>query len=407
MTAPTTDKYSAGEQGLGYIYQARLALLYMLQLPEGTAVLLEKDDDLDFVDSGGDKSLASLKHKAIGDRLTDLSTDFWKSVNIWLARYKRDGRAASNFRFFLFTTGTVSADSFLARLLPDQPAASGSVPTLTELADEALAKSASKLIGPIATAFNELSDPEKMDFLERILIIDNSPRIGDIPAIIRDKHMRSIRREHREFVFERLEGWWADAVIKQLTGASTEGMFGYEISDKLSNFAEEYKADNLPITFRGKVPDNEIDTEADPRLFVAQLRELGISSSRIRSAIVDYYRAFHQRAAWARENLLVSGEVEEYEDRLAEEWSRYKDVIFEKLTEDSAEDALREAGATLYNWAEFDTGKIESLRIRARVTEPYVLRGSFHILADAKPEPRVHWHPRFLDRLGNVLGVSS
>jgi hypothetical protein len=195
-------------------------------------------------------------------------------------------------------------------------------------------------------------------------------------------------------------------VIKQLSGARTEGIFGYEVSDKLSNFAEEYKADNLPITFRGKVPTDEIDTENDPRLFVAQLRETGISANRIRSAILDYYRSFEQRSAWARENLLVSGEVEEYEDRLVDEWSRYKDVVFEKLKDDSAEDALRDAGATLYNWAEFETGKIESLRIRARVTEPYVLRGSFHILADATPEPRVYWHPRFLDRPGKVLGVA-
>lgn len=407
MTDPTTDKYSAGEQGLGYTYQARLALLHLLQLPEDTAVFLEKDDDLDFINSESGKSLASLKHKAIGDRLTDLSTDFWKSVNIWLARYKRDGRAASNLRFFLFTTAAVSTESFLARLLPDQPVASSDVATLTELANAALAKSTSKLIAPIATAFNELSDPEKQEFLERILIFDSRPRIDDIPSIIRDKHMRSIRREHREPVFERLEGWWTDTVIKQLTGARAEGIFGYEISDKLSNFAEEYKTDNLPITFRGKQPSGEIDTEADPRLFVAQLREIGISSSRIRSAILDYYRAFEQRSAWARENLLVSGEVEEYEDRLADEWSRYKDVVFEKLTDDSAEDALREAGATLYNWAEFETAKIESLRIRARVTEPYVLRGSFHILADATPEPRVYWHPKFFDRLSKLLGVAS
>lgn len=407
MTGKTTDHFSAGEQGLGYMYQARLALLQLLQLPEDTSIFLEKDDDLDFIDGDGGKSLASLKHKAIGDRLSDLSTDFWKSANIWLARYKRDGCTASNLRFFLFTTGTVSTGSFLARLLPDQPVASGDGITLTELADAALAESTSKLIAPIAAAFNELSDPEKQDFLERILILDGSPRIGDIPALIREKHMRSIRREHRQFVFERLEGWWTDAVIKQLTGAKSEGIFGYEVSDKLSNFAEEYKADNLPITFRGKMPTVEIDTEADPRLFVAQLREIGISSNRIRSAILDYYRAFEQRSAWARENLLVLGEVEEYEDRLADEWGRYKDVAFEKLKDDSAEDALREAGTTLYNWAEFETGKIESLRIRARVTEPYVLRGSFHILADATPEPKVYWHPRFLNRLGHVLGEAS
>lgn len=407
MTDAHTDKFSAGEQGLGYIYQARLALLHLLQLPEDTAVCLEKDDDLDFVASDGGKSLASLKHKAVGDKLTDLSTDFWKSVNIWLLRYKRDGRAASNLRFFLFTTGTVSAHSFLARLLPDQPVASGDTATLAELANAALTKSTSKLITPIALAFNELSASEKQDFLERILILDGSPRIVDIPTIIRDKHMRSIRREHREFVFQRLEGWWSDAVIKHLAGARQEGIFGYEVSDRLSNFGEEYKTDNLPITFRSKVPAEEMDADADPRLFVAQLREIGISSNRIRSAILDYYRAFEQRSAWARENLLVSGEVEEYEDRLAEEWNRYKDVTFEKLSEGSAEEALCEAGATLYNWAEFETGKIESLRIRARVTEPYVLRGSLHILADARPEPRVYWHPKFIERLRVVLGVAS
>lgn len=406
MTTLTTDKYSAGEQGLGYIYQVRLALLHLLRLPEDTAVFLETDDDLDFIDSDGGKSLASIKHKAVGDRLTDLSTDFWKSVNIWLARYKRDGRSGSNLRFFLLTTGTVPTSSFLARLLADQCVASGDAATLLELANAALADSTSRLIAPIATAFNELSDPEKQDFLERILILDGSPRISDIPLIIRDNHMRSVRREHREFVFERLEGWWTDTMIKQLTGARTDGIFGYEVSDRLSDFAEEYKSDNLPITFRGKQPIEEIDTEADPRLFVVQLREIGISSNRIRSAILDYYRAFEQRSAWARENLLVSGEVEEYEDRLADEWNRYMDVAFEKLTNDSAEDALREAGTTLDNWAQFETGKIESLRIRARVTEPYVLRGSFHILADAMPEPRVYWHPRFLDRLVQVLGVA-
>jgi hypothetical protein len=405
MTNPNTDKYSAAQQGLGYIYQARLALLHLLQLPEDTAVFLEKDDDLDFVDGTG-KSLASLKHKAIGDRLTDLSTDFWKSVNIWLARYKRDGRAASNLRFFLLTTGTVSADSFLARLLPQQSGVTDDAVTLATLADAALAKSTSQLISVIATEFNELSDTEKQDFLERILILDGSPRIDDIPAVIKDKYMRSVRREHREFVFEHLEGWWTDAVIKQLTGVKTEGIFGYEVSDRLSNFAEEYKADNLPITFRGKTPADEIEVETDSRLFVSQLREIGISSNRVRSAILDYYRAFEQRSAWARENLLVSGEVEEYEDRLADEWSRCKDVVFEKLTDDSAEETLREAGATLYNWAQFETGKIESLRIRARVSEPYVLRGSFHILADAAPEPRVYWHPRFLDRVSKLLGVA-
>ena len=403
----TADKFSAGEQGLGYIYQGRLALLQLLQLPEDTAVFLEKDDDLDFVDSDGSKTLASLKHKAAGDRLTDLATDFWKSVRIWLARYSRDGRSASNLRFFLFTTGTVSEFSFLKRFLPAQLRTDDATATLAEQAEEALGRSRSELIREVARTLSELTPTEKEDFLARILILDGSPRIEDIPESIKDMQMRSIRREHRSAVFERLEGWWNEAVIKQLTGHREEGIFGYEVSDKLSALAEEYKLDNLPITFRGKAPVGEIDTDSDPRTFVVQLREIGISSNRIRNAILDYYRAFEQRSEWARENLLISGEIEDYEDRLVDEWSRYKDVVFEELDENSAEDLLLRAGKELYTWADQQTGNYESLRIRARVTEPYVTRGSFHILADVAPEPRVYWHPRYLDRIGQLLEVAK
>ncbi len=407
MVETSTDKYSAGEQGLGYIYQARLALLQLLQLPENTAVFLEKDDDLDFVDNDGSKSLASLKHKAVSDRLTDLSPDFWKSVRIWLVRYKRDGRSASNLRFFLFTTGTVSDTSFLKGFLLVQVSTGDETTTLAEQAEEALGRSKSDLIGDIAREFNELTPTEKQDFLARILILDGSPRIEDIPETIKDRHMRSIRREHRNSLFERLEGWWNDAVISQLTGGRDEGIFGYEVSDKLSALSEEYKLDNLPITFRRKEPAGEIDTENDPRTFVVQIREIGISSARIRNAILDYYRAFEQRSEWARENLLVSGEIEDYEDRLVDEWSRYRDVVFEEVDESSAEDVLLRAGRELYTWADQQSGNYDSLRIRARVTEPYVTRGSFHILADTVPEPRVYWHPRFLDRLGQLLGVAK
>lgn len=407
MDKPHSDKYSAAEQGLGYIYQARLALLQLLQLPENTAVFLEKDDDLDFVDSDGGKSLASLKHKASGDRLTDLSTDFWKSVRIWLARYKADGRGTSNLRFFLLTTGTVSTNSFLKAFLLAQSGTEDDSTNLSGQADEILSKSKSALIGDITAEFNELTPTEKQDFLARILIIDGSPRIEDIPETIRDKHMRSIRREHRTSVFERLEGWWNDAVIKQLTGRRGEGIFGYEVSDKFSNLAEEYKLDNLPITFRGKAPTEEIDAENDPRTFVMQLREIGISSNRIRNAILDYYRAFEQRSEWARESLLVSGEIEDYEDRLVDEWGRYRDVVFEELDDSSAEDVLLNAGKELYKWADQQSGNYESLRIRTRVTEPYVTRGSFHILANSSPEPRVYWHPQFLGRVGRLLRASE
>ena len=407
MAEASADQYAAGEQGLGYIYQPRFGLLKLLQLPESTSILIEKDDDLDFIDKDGVKTLASLKHKGVGDRLTDLSTDFWKSVRIWLARYNRDGRSEASLRFFLFSTGTVSSTSFLRRFLLEAPTANDEATSLAQIASDVLAKTESKLITPIGEEFHKLNDDEKEDFLSRIVIFDGGPRIEDVPSIIKDQHMRSIQRDNRDAIFERLEGWWNDTIVNLLVGKRTEPIFGYEVSDKLSAFAEEYKSDNLPITFRGKVPAGEIDADNDPRLFVVQLREIGVASNRIRNAILDYYRAFEQRSSWARECLLISGEMEEYEDRLVDEWSRYRDVVFEELDEESADAVLLDAGKALYRWVDLETGNSSTLRIRERVTEPYVVRGGFHILANSRPIPRVYWHPRFLDRVGQVLGAAK
>lgn len=406
MTDANDDQYAAAESGLGYIYQPRFALLSLLRLPESTSVLIEKDDDLDFFDQNGIKTLASLKHKAEGDRLTDLSVDFWKSVNIWLLRYKRDGRTTASLRFFLFTTASVSPTSFLQHFREEKPLAQDDDSTsLLDLASEAIGKTKSVLVKKIRDDFNELSDNEKSDFLSRITIFDGSPRIEDVPSIVKDRHMRSVRREFREAVFERLEGWWNERIVNLLSGQRTDPIYGHEISDRLSAYAEEYRSDNLPITFRGTTPPGEVDAEKDTRIFVLQLVEIGIASSRIRNAILDYYRAFEQRSAWARESLLVSGELEEYEDRLVDEWSRYKDVVFEDLEDGSADEVLLAAGKELYRWADMESGNISALRIRERVTEPYVIRGGFHILANAGPSPRIYWHPRFLNRIGKVLGA--
>ena len=73
----------------------------------------------------------------------------------------------------------------------------------------------------------------------------------------------------------------------------------------------------------------------------------------------------------------------------------------------SAEDVLQRGRQGALQVGGLQSGKIESLRIRARVTEPYVTSWLLPHLGRCRPEPRVYWHPRFLDRLGKVLGVSQ
>ncbi|MGY3530751.1 hypothetical protein ACVISU_003519 [Bradyrhizobium sp. USDA 4452] len=89
---------------------------------------------------------------------------------------------------------------------------------------------------------------------------------------------------------------------------------------------------------------------------------------------------------------------------MVDEWTRYREIVFERLSDTSDEEACLIAGKELYRWAEMET---MTLRIRERVTEPYVVRGVFHILANASPRPRVYWHPRFFERLRQLLGIAA
>jgi len=265
----TPETFSAGEQSLGYFYQPRFALYEMLKLSEQTSLLIEKQDDLDFIEVGGKLTLGSLKHKAEGDKVTDLAADFWKSVRVWLASY-RTQRADKDFRFYLFTTAKVEG-TFSSLFLPDCEVSKKQ--GLAEKADKLLNAAKGEIALKAKVVFDLLDMDEKEDFLSRIVIFDSRPRIEDIPALIKDQHMRTVKSEFRVPVLQRLEGWWHDEIIKLLAGKRSDAITGTELSDKLCTIADEYKSDNLPIHFRGLQPSS-IDAEGDSRLFVRQLREM-------------------------------------------------------------------------------------------------------------------------------------
>lgn len=398
------DKYSAGAQGIGYIYQPRFALYHLLELPENTSVFIEKDDDLDFVDNEKNiKRLASLKHKAEGERLTDLSTDFWKSIRIWCDRYEKYGFENSDLQFYLMTTNTIGDSSILKYFKPDFDK-SGLEKSLIEQLVTKAKESTAKIVQEVLTKFQEYEQRGNGtldDFLSRIVIIEDSPRIDQIAELIKEKHLRTIRREYKEYIFERLESWWNQEIIELLIGKRKEPLSGYELSDKMTFLADEYKLDNLPITWRDSEPA-VIDPNTDNRRFVRQLKLINISTSRIRSAIIDYYRAFEQRAEWLRYHLVLAGEIQSFENRLVDELIRYKDVLIDDCDDIDIEDEMIKIGKKLYRWVEMETGNYSALRLRERVSEPFVVRGAYHILAHDK-NSCVGWHLKFKERLETLL----
>ena len=170
---------------------------------------------------------------------------------------------------------------------------------------------------------------------------------------------------------------------------------GGEIDEKFSELREQFRSYNLPV-------DDDIAEmtatreEYGERTFVRQLDLLEIGSRRIELAVRDYLRASAQRSRWSRENLLLPGEIGTYDRRLREEWETHFAVMQDELGEAAAEEMKIAAARQIYGWVETEFRR----NIRPECHDPFICKGSFHILAD---DQRVGWHPDFEARLLAIL----
>ena len=96
--------------------------------------------------------------------------------------------------------------------------------------------------------------------------------------------------------------------------------------------------------------------------------------------------------------MILVGDIEDYEKLLVEEWEIHFETMCENLGEDVAEREKIRAAKTIFDWFEKDA----SIPIRPRCNEPFITRGSYHILSDRQ---KVGWHPEFRTRLKHLLEV--
>lgn len=380
----TKNPYAAAASSIGYDYQIRLALFKAFELDESNQIQIEALDDIEINSTDNNKILLSLKHKKEGEKLTNLSIDFWKSVNIWIDRFNQ---LNSDLSFLLCTTNTVSENSFLKKLTI------GSKELITESSLQEIIKKLSKSkdehIIKIRDKFLKIDDNQKIEILNRITIIENSIRITDIPQKIQNSRFRSIDIKYRHLVYERLEGWWFHTVILLMTGKTSKPLTGKDISLKLQEISVEYFEENLPITF-DELSKSEIDYSIyldNPYEFIRKISSIKLQTSQIQRAIFDFYRASNQRIEWLENSLISISELQKFENTLVDEWERFKDNNYYE-DDNLSEDQLIKIGRAIYNWSQCC-----NIYIKPKVTEPYVTRGSFHILADDICN-RVYWHPK-------------
>lgn len=393
-------QFSAAPQAIGYLYQTRYALHLILSSPDELELTIEGLDDVVFEENGVPQELLQLKHHVTPASLTDSSSELWKTIRIWSANLRDSRISLPDATLSLVTTAIAPDDSIAALLRPGndrQPRLAAK--RLLDVANT----STNSSLQLAFQAYTELSPSQQEMLVSSIQILDASPNISDTADKIKKRLKFAVRKEHLDSLFERLEGWWYSKMVRHLSKKSIEPTTGYEVHDKIREIAEQFAPDALPIDYLELEPPVAPDPDSDNRQFVLQLKAILVNNRRIQKAILDYYRAFEQRSRWAREELLIGDELEQYERKLVDEWERYCLALQDDLQLDvevATEEDCRKFGMDVYKWID----QVARIPIRPRVTEEYVMRGSYHILADRKP-PTVWWHPQFVKRLEQILAV--
>ena len=393
----TANQFSASDSALGYLYQARLGLLWALKRLKDSSdflVSLETIDDVTFESNGRPDELLQTKHHLTRPAaLTDASPDLWKSLRVWF-----EGASAktipSQTHLYLVTTSAVGVGSAAAKLRQDDRDVASALATLETTAQT----SGSQENAPAYAAFLAASVSERRTILERVVILDRTPTIGTLNDELKAELFWATERRHQDAFLQYLEGWWFRRVVTQLARINIgDRILGGELESQMSDLREQFKQDALPIAddLLNFSPDDAAIAAHEDSVFVRQLELAKAGKRRVAAAVRDYYRAFEQRSRWLRHDLLMVGDLHTYERRLAQEWELVFEAVRDELGDSAADQAKEAAARKVLEWAERTC-----IPIRPAVTEPFVSRGSLHILAD---DLRVGWHAEFRDRLAHLL----
>jgi DNA-binding transcriptional regulator YbjK len=398
----TANRFSAADSAIGYLYQVRVALLWALRRLKRSSnfvISLETLDDVTFENKNGkpEELLQTKHHRNREATLTDASADLWKSLRIWFDGFSKKS-ILTETALYLLTTGRAPNGSIASYLRTYGRDIDAAIKGLEATA----MSSSSKENAEAYAAFISASTSDRKKLVECIVVLDAAPTIASIDDELKSEIYWAVDRKNHNMFLERLEGWWLRRTIAQLTSVALSGrILAEEIELEMSDLREQFKQDSLPIDddlLRFDLDDATQAMHADS-VFVRQLNIINAGKRRIAAAVRDYYRAGEQRSRWLRNDLLLIGDLQKYEQRLKQEWELVFEQVKDELGADAAEEVKQISARKVLSWAENT-----SLPIRPHVTEPFVARGSLHMLAD---DVQLGWHPEFRDRLAILLGFKE
>lgn len=376
------NDFSAKEPSLGYFYQIRYGLFLLLSSRQNddTKLLIESLDDIELRTNEEINLFQTKYHVKNTTNLSDRSSDFWKTIRVWSEQISNGKIDVNKTVFSLVTTQSISADSILFSLKCKDNIDS-IVEKLNTISEET--SNVTNIRGYKAFKKLQLSVQERL--IENMHIVDASLDFEAIEKFIVNELKLSALPTQIQPLLERLEGWFFRNCILHLQNQKQYISFE-ELQKQIYNITDSFKEDNLPIDFPDKISPTGTESSM---IFYKQLDLIDLSPRLCETAISDYYRAFNQRSKWLRDDLLNPQEEIDYDKRLKDDWEHKFDLLLDE-TELLSDDEKKESGKIFYT--KHQVAQVPNIPIRDRFKENYLIRGSFHMLAD---KLEVGWHPNF------------
>lgn len=388
--------HQASEQMLGYLYQVRYALALLLENDNSDfQISIEKFDDVAFSKDGMPKQLIQLKHHIQRQgSLTDGSTDLWRTLKVWIDEVSDSPDILDGTEFLIVTTA-IAPDGTATSCL--KKGKNRNAERAYEKLKDVCLKSENKDHKKYYDSFLKTDESTIKHLISQICVIDGASDIIDVEKNFRKQIRYSCIPKYENQICERLEGWWYKKAIEALCSDTPIFVTQSQVRSFIVSVSQEYSDDNLPIDIFDIGNLQEDDLSANEKIFYEQLKLICLGNRRMQTALRDYYRAFKQRANWVRNDLLFVNELEKYEQRLIDEWEHAFAAMEDDLAEYSGvteEEKIKE-GRRLFSEIEK-----KDIRIRPKCQEAFVMRGSYHMLAN---QFKVGWHIDFYDRLKRLL----
>ena len=315
--------FSAGSQALGYLFQVRYALYLVLTNREELEIAVESLDDITFFEKENNpKELLQLKHQTRKASLTDSSVDLWKTIRVWSTQLDKGEISLPGTLLTLVTTANAPESSAAFYLRPNQDR---NTEIATQKLLEALEKSENMKLESSFNAFKNLTFEDQKLLLNSIHIIDSSLNIINLVSKTTET-LIAVRREYREQVYERLEGWWFNKVVKHLRDDSKE----LNLEKKLRLIITKHKKLQRQLGDAERVADSKIE-RANNLLLEAQ--QVGLTPpGLVTEKTEDILAILRETINWKSEQITVPGndrhsELREELEELHQNWKEHRLTI--------------------------------------------------------------------------------